>query len=79
MRIWRRVTCWISKATRALAHDRALAATHARIRTQKFVILLFHSNNGFVNAPHFWVIRALPVLQIVILRPKVMSILWLCS
>jgi hypothetical protein len=49
--IWRlRVAYWISKPTRM----------HAR--TQKYVILLFHGNSGFVNAPQCYVTRTLRVL-----------------
>jgi hypothetical protein len=33
--IWRRVACWIGKATRAQAHARACAPTHARTLTHK--------------------------------------------
>ena len=41
--VWRRIACWISKATRAQAHDRARTPTqtlaHAR-HAQKYVILI---------------------------------------
>ena len=51
--IWRiRVACWISKAI----------CTYAHAYTEQYVILLFHSNSGFVNAPQCHVI--LPVLLI---------------
>ena len=60
MAIWRRIACWISNATRPQAHTSARAPTptqtHTRTRTrsphtQKYVILLFYGNNGFVHAP----------------------------
>ena len=47
MTIWRRVKCWISKATRPRAH------------TQECVILLFHGKNGSVNAPQYCVVFVL--------------------
>ena len=44
MTIWRRVACWISKATLAQAHARSSAPTHARMHThaptQKHVRLI---------------------------------------
>ena len=50
--IWHiRVTCWISKATH----------TRARAHTQTYNDYC-HDNNGFVNAPHCYVIRILCVL-----------------
>ena len=66
----RGVACWISKATRAQAQARARESTpthrDAYTRTPPYrnmqYLLLFHGNNGFVNAPHCYVIRALPVL-----------------
>ena len=68
--IWRmRVACWIRKVTRAQAQARAREPTPTRTYspthadTQKYVIvLLFHANNNFVNAPHCYVARALRVL-----------------
>jgi hypothetical protein len=49
--VWRmRVACWITKATRTHAH------------THKIVILLFHGDSGYANAPHCYVIRTFPVL-----------------
>ena len=33
------------------------------VHTQKYVILHFHSNNGFVNVPQCYVTRTLPVLS----------------
>ena len=49
MAIWRtRMACWIPKATN----------THS-----EYVILIaFHSNNGYTNAPQCYVTRTLPVL-----------------
>ena len=49
MTIWRmRIACWITKAT----------GTHS-----EYVILIsFHGNNGYANAPHCYVISILPVL-----------------
>jgi hypothetical protein len=56
MAIWRRVACWISKATHAQTR-RACAPTHKRAgarmhtythtHTQKFVILLFPRQQWF--------------------------------
>ena len=44
MTIWRRVACWMSRATRALAYVRANASTHTDARmhahTEKSVILI---------------------------------------
>ena len=73
MAIWRRVACWISKATRAKAHVRARApttiptSTHTRTHAlshacthtdrNKKYLLLFHSDSGYVNAPQSYVIR----------------------
>ena len=65
MTIWRHVACWISKATRAQAYARVPEPTHhtskhayacarAHRQNMKYVLLL-HSNNGFVNAPHCYV------------------------
>jgi hypothetical protein len=62
---WRRVLCWISKATRSQGHASVCAPTpiYARTHTQKYVILsLLHDNSGYVNAPQPYVIRILPVL-----------------
>jgi hypothetical protein len=59
---------WISKVTSAQAHacPRAAQRTHTYIHTHTqtsiYHLLLFHSNNGFVNACHCYVIRTLPVL-----------------
>ena len=66
----RGVACWISKATRKhLSADTRQSAwapvrTHARVHTHrhKYIILLFHGNNGFVNTRQYYVIRTLPVL-----------------
>ena len=74
--IWRHVACWISKATRTQAHSHARAPTstpthpHALTYMHAFAyayknisyLLLFYGNNGFVNPPHCYVIRTLPVL-----------------
>ena len=38
------------------------AHTRKHTHTDQYVILLFNSNNGFVNAPKCYVIRALSVL-----------------
>ena len=40
MTIWRRVACWISKATHAQTHAHVYIYTHARTHTQKYVILI---------------------------------------
>ena len=68
------VVIWISKTTRAQAHASARAPistpihaqmhTHAlaRTHTETCKTLIFYGNNGFVNAPHCYVIRNLPVL-----------------
>ena len=57
-----RVACRISKVTRVQAQAHSLAhprtPTHALTRRN----MLFHGNNGFVNAPHCYVVRTLPVL-----------------
>ena len=66
------IACWISKATRprsatrthALMHAGTHARAYARSRTQKYVILLFHGNNCFVNSPQCYVIRSLSALFI---------------
>jgi hypothetical protein len=51
---------------RTRTSSRADNHTHARTRkhahTDQYVILLFHSNSGFVNASECYVIRILPVL-----------------
>jgi hypothetical protein len=74
MAIWRRVACWISKATRAQAYTSDHAPTHthmhrstnaqARTLTNPEICetLLFQGNNGFVNAPKRYVTRTLAVL-----------------
>ena len=38
MAIWRCGACWVSKVTRTQAHARVCAPTHARTRTQKYVV-----------------------------------------
>jgi hypothetical protein len=60
MTIRRRVACWIGKATCAQVHSRVRTNTHTH--THMRYLLLFHGNNGFVNAPQCYVIRALSVL-----------------
>ena len=48
--IWRvRVAYWVSKPTRAHTH-------------RNVILIGFHGNNGYVNAPQYYVIRTLPVL-----------------
>jgi len=50
--VWRmRIACWISKAT----------DTHS----EYVILLLFHRNNGYANAPQCYVKRELPALLIV--------------
>ena len=51
----------------ACTHPRApvLRRTHARMNTTQYVILIaFHGNTVFVNAPHCYVIRTLPLLLV---------------
>jgi hypothetical protein len=69
-------TYWISKPTCAQAHARAHAPTsthpshlppppqpHACVHTHRYVILIaFHGNSGFVNAPQCYVTHTLPLL-----------------
>ena len=47
-------------------HTRPATQMHARTpkhaQTDQYVILLFHNNNDFVNAPHCCVTRTLPAL-----------------
>ena len=58
--IWRiRVACWISKATCTRPSARARTHTH----TNTWYSLLFRSKSGYVNAPHCYVIRTLPLLM----------------
>jgi hypothetical protein len=52
-----RFACWISKAT----------DTHSEC----VILLLFHGNNGYANAPQCYVIRKLPVLLLINMRTKV--------
>ena len=62
MALWRRVACWISKATRPQLHASARVPP-PHTHTEKHVILIaFHCNSGLVNAPACCVIRTLPVL-----------------
>jgi hypothetical protein len=65
---WRRVACWISKATQAsicpLLCTRPPTLTRTHTHTQKFVILIdFPRQQWFENAPQLYVIGALPVLS----------------
>jgi hypothetical protein len=78
MTLWRRSSCWISKATRAKAwtSSRALIPTHTytythahvhphtytHTHTNVYYWLLFHGKSGFANAPQYYVIRTLPLL-----------------
>jgi hypothetical protein len=62
-----RVVFCISQGARAHAH--AFAHTHARIHIQKYVILLFHDDNGFANAPQCYGVRTLLVQSIDTRRP----------
>ena len=71
MTIWRRVACWISKATRSQAHSRVrehthtvYVRTHPRMHTQTEIRNTYcfsTTNNGFVHAPQCYVIRKLPL------------------
>ena len=75
MTIWRRVECWISKATRAQAHVPSRAHTHTQARARMNTHAQTHTHteicntycfstankSGFVNAPHCYVIRTLLV------------------
>ena len=70
-RTWHmRVACWISMGARAQAHARARAPTPPPPQTQRnmYYLMLFHINNGYANAPHYYVIRTLPVLFTIILH-----------
>ena len=64
--LWRRVACWISKATRAQAQDSAPAPTSTRtnVHAHRNIsdLLHFHSYDDFANAPLCYVTRTLPVL-----------------
>jgi hypothetical protein len=61
--IWRmRVVYWTTKPTRPRTHTHAHAHTHTHINMQQDYLLLFRSNNGYVNAPPCYVTRILPVL-----------------
>ena len=50
-----RFACWMAEATYTHTH------THPRVRTLAhrilYVILLFHGNNGYANAPQCYVVR----------------------
>jgi hypothetical protein len=66
--LWRHVACRIIKSTRAQTHTRARVRTPPHVRTyihpcarahthrQKYVILFFHVNRCFGNAPYCYVI-----------------------
>jgi hypothetical protein len=56
MTIRQRDACWISNATRTHCPACVRAQTHTHTHT----LLLFHGNNGFVNASQCHVIRTLP-------------------
>jgi hypothetical protein len=64
--LWRRVACWISKATRAQEQASAPAPTSTRTNAHAHRnmsdLLYFHSYNSFANAPLCYVTRTLPVL-----------------
>ena len=60
--IWLHVACWISTATRA--QTRPLPCTHTRARIHRNMLLLFHGNSGFVNAPECYVINTLLVCNV---------------
>ena len=70
--VWRmHFACRVTKATyastckrpRARTHTCTRARTHTHTHTQICnTYCFFHSNNGFPNAPRFYVIRTLPVL-----------------
>jgi hypothetical protein len=50
--------------TRTHARTHARASMHTQ--TNMKYLLLFHSNNGFANAPQFYVIRTLPVFYTIL-------------
>jgi hypothetical protein len=67
--IWRRVVCWISKATHAQAHASARAPRHTHTHTHTEIrnpYFFSHDDNSFVNAPQYYVIRTLPLLLFLI-------------
>jgi hypothetical protein len=43
-------------------HTPSRSGTHTHAHADQYVILLFHSNNGFVNPPQCCVTRTLSVL-----------------
>jgi hypothetical protein len=55
--------CWISKATRTHARARmqksTLPGTRKHAHRDKYVILMVFHDNGYVNAPQWYVIRTL--------------------
>ena len=49
---WRRVACWVSKATHAESHARACAYTHTHTQHRNMqYLLLFHGHNCYAKAP----------------------------
>ena len=48
--------------TRPGTHMQTRTHAQACTDTNTQYVLLFHSNNGYTNAPHCYVIRTLPVL-----------------
>ena len=62
MTVWRRVTCWISKDTRAQAHARTRAPTATHTHTNIKYLFLLHGSSGFVNAPQCYVKHTFSVL-----------------
>ena len=57
----------------ALKHMPVHSLIH--VHTEDYIILLFHHNNGFVNAPHCYVIRTLALGYVVLYRPNVIAFL----
>jgi len=58
--MWKKY-CRLGQATDASA----LLAGYLSLQTHThnmYYLLLFHGNNGQVNAPHYYVLRTLPVL-----------------
>jgi hypothetical protein len=60
MEIWRRVACWVSKATRAQAHNSARAPPPL-LHTEICKTLLFSGNKVFVKLPQHYLIRIILV------------------
>ena len=59
---WRRVACWIIKATHAHTHARTGTNPRAHTHTEKYVIFLFHDYSVYTNAPQCYVTRTLRLL-----------------